>query len=233
MANVPNNPFFNNLPDFEQQAIEEKIRAHTPAAPTFSLEDMEIARTESYNKGHAEGLEQAKNSIEQKTEILVQSIVDNIQNFENNEIKRQADYINNAVNIAYKAAEKLLHTVLLDQKEALIKQALLDFMDEHTPKTELTLFVHPELEKSVSKYVTMLSPNISLKTDENFNNTQCRMEWVDGTFEFTPDTMVTNILNAINDKIIDDQAVVDETQKIDHNEEEEQKNDPLSEEDES
>ncbi len=222
--------FFNGLPDFEQQAIEEKIKARTPAEPTFSLEDMEQARKEAFNKGHADGLETAKESIEQKTEILVQSVIKNVHALENQEIIRQQDYINNAISIAYKASEKILHNLLGDQKETLLKNALNDFMHDHTPETTLTLFVHPTLEKPIQKHIKTLSPTITLKGDDNLDETQSRMEWVDGTFEFTPDKMVQSILDAIHGKINEGQPVVDETQKIDHNEGEEQISAPESEE---
>jgi flagellar biosynthesis/type III secretory pathway protein FliH len=222
--------FFSGLPDFEQQEIEEKIKARTPTEPTFSLEDMEQARKESFNKGHEEGLQTAKESIEQKTEILVQSVVKNVTTLENQEIARQQDYINNTISITYKASEKLLTSLLDDQKEALLKIALNDFMQDHTPKTTLTLFVHPTLEKPVQKHVKILSPNITLKSDDTLGETQSRMEWIDGAFDFTPDKMIQSILDTIHGKINEDQPVVDETQKIEHNEGEEQISAPESEE---
>jgi flagellar biosynthesis/type III secretory pathway protein FliH len=228
---IPNKHiFFNGLPDFEQQEIEEKIKSRTPAAPSFSLEDMETARQESFNKGHADGLQTAKNSIEQQTEILVQSIINDVSSFETQELKRQKRYINDAISIAYKATEKILTALLDDQKEILIKSALTDFMQDHTPKTTLSLYVHPTLEKSVQKYIKILSPTIDLKSDDTLGETQSRMEWIDGTFEFAPDKMVQSILDAIHGKMNDDQAIVDETQKIDHNKDETQISAPESEE---
>lgn len=233
MADTQNNIFFNGLPDFEQQEIEEKIKARTPAAPSFSLEDMEKARQESFNKGHADGLQTAKDSIEQKTEILVQSVIGNINTLETQELQRQQDYINNAISIAYKATERLLSALLDDQKETLLKNALQDFMHDHTPKVTLTLYVHPTLEKSIKKYIQILSPTIDLKTDDTLGETQSRMEWVDGTFEFTPDKMVQSILNTIHGKVNESNAVVDESKKIDHNNDETQILPPESEEPES
>jgi flagellar biosynthesis/type III secretory pathway protein FliH len=214
--------FFNSLPDFEQQAIEEKMRAHAPVAPSFSLEDMEQARKESFDKGQEKGLQMAKDAIEQKTEILVQSMIDNIQIFEKNEIVRQADYIDNAVSIAYRATRKLLKTVLDAEKDTLIKRAIHDFMDDHTSKTALTLYVHPSMVQSVEKYTAMMSSTMVVNGDTALQDTQCRMEWVDGTFEFKPEAMVEQILTVMrppNVETPDDNAVVDAPEKITHNNE--------------
>ena len=189
--------FFSNLPDFEKEAEEEKRLRNTPKAPTFSLDDMEQARQSSHEEGRLLGHEQAKNSIEQQTEILVRSLTDRIHALEINEEKRYEEAINNSLVVTLKALEKLLPTIINVHNDALLRKSLEDFFADHSTKATMTLYVHPAMKESVQKYAPMLSPKLHLDTDEKLSNHQSRLEWEDGVFEFKPDEMIDTILDII------------------------------------
>ena len=70
-----NKKFLFDLNNFDTYFEEEQKKK--PVEPTFSLQDMEDARVAAFEKGKAEGAQIAKDSIEQRTEILVQSLMSN------------------------------------------------------------------------------------------------------------------------------------------------------------
>jgi flagellar biosynthesis/type III secretory pathway protein FliH len=218
MAQNLDNIFFNGLPDFETEAAEEKRRARMPKEPTFSLKDMEQARAEARQKGYDEGLEAAKLSIEQKTEILIQSVVEDIESMKGEEENRYNASIQNAVSMAYQSIEIIIAPLLDQEKENLIQSALHDFFADHISKSKLALYVHPDMKDPVSKYITMLNPDIELKTDQNMHDTNAKIEWVDGVFDFQPDKLVQNILSVISSYNDTNTDTLDDHEKTPHNE---------------
>ena len=210
--------FYNSLPDFDIQAEEEKRLRAEPKKPTFSLEDMEDARKSSYDKGHADGLQIAKDSIEQKTEILVQSIIDKVRDLEKEEKTREERSIENSIAIASKSLHRLLPAIISDQKKILIQNALTDFFKDHIHRHNLTLFTHPDMIKPVEKYIAMLSADVLLQPDEKLSPTQLKLSWVDGSFEFKPDQMVDDILKIIGDHVPEPSQTLDDSTKNTHTE---------------
>ena len=211
--------FFNNLPDFEKEAEEEVRRRNMPKAPSFSLEDMEQARKDAFEKGREEGLQIAKDAIEQRTEILIHSLIDRIHDLEMAEDTRHAMAIDNSVSITYKAIEKLIPALLDKNKTALILHALDDFFRNHTNKHELTLFVHSSIQQAVEKHIQNLSKNIVIQTDNTMTDAQARMEWTNGSFEFKPDEMIAKILKIIEKHTDEPSESLDESAKTTHNDE--------------
>jgi len=219
--------FFSGLPDFEKEAEEEKRLRKMPKAPTFSLDDMEQARKNAHEEGRLLGHEQAKNSIEQQTEILVRSLVDHIDSLEKNEDRRYHEAINNSLVVTLKALEKLLPTIINVHNDALLKKTLEDFFADHSTRATMTLYVHPEMKDAVAKYCTMLSPNLKLEIDNALSHHQSRLEWEDGVFEFKPDEMIDTVLNIIKQYTDDETESLDEGPKNPHTvtKEEQQKSD--------
>lgn len=213
--------FFTNLPDFEKEAEEEKKRKRMPKAPSFSLDDMEDARKASYDKGHADGLQAAKDSIEQKTEILIQSLTGRIADLEQNEENRKNQSTENAVNITHKALSALLPTLINEHVSHLITESLDNFFKDQIPKSNMVLLVNPEMEKSVEKYLNTLGQNITLKTDDTIPPTQSKLTWDDGHYEFKPDIMVEQILHIIKQQLPNDaDDALDDSPKTPHNDDE-------------
>ena len=218
--NQNENKFFFDLHDFEKEATEEKDKRNnkTPPPPSFSLEDMEEARAVAFEKGKAHGLDLAKDSIEQQTELMVQSLGVTIQKLEAAESARHTDFLNHSVAMTYKALEKMLPSILDNTKEDLMKASLAEFFTVNTVKSEMTLYVHSSMIPSIKKHASSLSNNLIVTSDDKLTTSQARIEWGDGAFEFKPDTLMEQILQTIKGRIVEDQQILDETQKKTHNE---------------
>ncbi len=212
--------FFNSLPDFEKEAEEEKRLRKMPKSPSFSLDDMEDARKAAYDKGHEKGLQSAKDSIEQQTEILVQSLTNRIHDLEQAEIERHETSIINSVTITEKAIKRLLPELLDQNAHGLIKESLSRFFADHTPKSALTLSVHPDMVKPIEKHAHSLSPTMIVKGNESLSTVQAKLEWTDGQYDFKPDQMVTNILEVIQKQLPNNKDdSLDDSSKTPHNDE--------------
>jgi len=210
--------FFSGLPDFEAQAEEEKRLRKIPKAPSFSLEDMEQARKSAFEQGREEGFQQATQSIEQKTELLMQSVVGQINDLENQEQDRQDQYLENSIAISYQSLQKLLPAILIQEKGDLIINAIKTFLADNIPKGEMHLFVSPGMTKSVEKFIRQVSQSIMVKADKNMSDSQSRIEWVDGQFDYNPDMMIEEILAILSEKDGIEGKPLDESPKKPHNE---------------
>lgn len=211
--------FFNALPDFEKEAEAEMRRRNAPKAPSFSLEDMEEARKSSFAKGREEGLQIAKDAIEQRTEVLIHSLVDRINDLEKAEDLRHTNAIDNSIAIAFKAVTKLMPKILNDYKKPLILDALDNFFTDHINKHTLTLYTHPSMQDAVGRHVKNLSPSITIETDDTMTDDQVRLEWKDGSFEFKPDAMVDKIIAILKGHLHENSESLDESTKKTHNNE--------------
>ena len=217
MAKAREHKFFNNLPDFEKEAEEEKRIRQMPKSPSFSLDDMEEARKASYDKGHAEGLQNAKDSIEQQTEILIQSLTNRIHDLEQGEDRRHDLAVTNAIAIAQKSIQHLLPDLIERSGQQLILESLQKFFSDNTPKSNLTLLVHPDMIDSIGKHAQNLSPSMTIKGDELLSTVQARLEWADGTYEFKPDIMVKDILAIVNQYLPKTDDLLDDLAQTTHN----------------
>jgi flagellar biosynthesis/type III secretory pathway protein FliH len=212
------NKFLFDLHDFEKEAEEarEKRLNKNPPAPTFSLEDMEEARKQAHEAGREAGLQQAKDSLEQKTELLIQSLSGQIALFTENETQRHNDFIKNAVNISFQAIEKTLPAILDAEKLTLIQKALDNFFTGTIPKGSLTLLVHPDMREAVEKHAENLHSDLQVKEDSQIAPTDIRLEWQDGAYEFMPARLMEQILHIIQEHAPEDIAPLDDTPKTAH-----------------
>ena len=217
-----NKKFFFDLHDFQKEADQEKEKrkAKAPPPPSFSLEDMEAARHAALAKGKDEGIQMAKDSIEQQTELVVQSLADQIRTLETAEEQRYAAYLDQTVAISYKALEKILPGLLDVAKIDLMKQALNDFYMQTSTKGNLTLFIHPSMRDAMERHAKSLSATLSVEEDERMSPAQARIEWTNGAFEFTPDLLMEQILQTLQGRLSENDQILDDNQKNPHTDEE-------------
>jgi|GEM_PF-2666660 len=223
------NIFFSSLPDFETEAAEEKRLARLPKEPSFSLSDMEQARTDAQKKGYNDGLEAAKLTIEQRTELLVQSIVDDVSLFKGHDEERYDLFINQSIDVSFKTVKALVSPILNQEKETLIEASLRSFFEDHSTRATLTIYVHPDMKTPVEKYITMINPDLILKTDDTLDTTNCYIKWDDGEFRFEPDKMLQSILDIMQsyNNNADDVEPLDEASKKQHTDEKPMTNEDL------
>lgn len=216
-----NKKFLFDLNNFDVDYEEEKNKK--PKEPTFNLQDMEDARKAAFEQGKAEGLQTAKDGIEQRTEILVQSLAKSITSLETHEKERQEQFTQDALVIAYKTLAQIVPQILETTRSDNIKQFLSEFFLQTASKRNFCLFVHPEMIESVEPHAQHISSNLEIQGDSTLSPTQARIEWTHGTATFSPESIADKILLLIKENISDPTALeaelLDESEKNPHNEE--------------
>lgn len=214
-----NKKYLFDLNNFDEDA-EELKRKKEPPVPTFSLEDMESARRQSFDKGKEEGARIAKESIEQRTEILVQSIAQNLTALDAQEEKRNTRFVDDSVLMVYKALQASLPALMHEAAENEIKQALATFFAASNRAAQYKLFIHPDMKDAIGKYVSMLHSNLTLETDASLPATGARVEWAAGGADWAPEKAGQAVLDIIRPFIKDKSELLDDSAKKTHNKDE-------------
>jgi hypothetical protein len=212
-----NKKFLFDLNNFDIDLEAEKKKK--PKEPTFSLKDMEEARSAAFEKGKAEGIQIAKDSLEQRTEILVQSIAQNITVLEQAESQRQAAATQDALILVYKTLKSLIPSLWDIIAEDDIKRFLTDFFSKTVSKGEFQLFVNPSMTDAIKPHAQNILSTIIVSSDDTLALNAARIEWAKGHAAFTPEETAAKILKMIEDHITEKSELLDESQKKPHNEE--------------
>jgi hypothetical protein len=197
MVNDPENKkYFFDLHNFDVDAEAEKKKAKEPPEPTFSMKDMEQARNESYEKGKSDGMEAAKESIEKRTEVVVQSLAGQLQQLESQEQNRKYDYEQSSLVLVYKTLKKVFPSLFHETKEAEVQLFLQKFFQETQNKIGFNVTIHHDT----------MPPNAATIT------------WAKGSAHYDPEEMAQKLLDIIMDKIDDKAELLDDSSKTPHNE---------------
>lgn len=222
MASDPKNKkFLFDLHNFDEdeEAKKKEKKPAAPPPPSFSLEDMEAARKQSFEKGKEEGARIAKESIEQRVELLVQSLAQNFTALDAQEENRNKRFVDDSVLMVYKALQAALPTLLTEAAEIGIKDALTGFFaTAGRTSVQYKIFVHPDMSDAVKRYATQLHADLSVETDAALPVSGSRIEWASGMAEWSPDKTVTHILEIIRPFIKERSEILDDSTKKTHNE---------------
>lgn len=222
VSDPKNKKFLFDLHNFDEDEEAKNRQEKKPAAPpppTFSLDDMEMARKQAFEKGKEEGARIAKESIEQRTELLVQSLAQNFAVLDAQEEARNRRFVDDSVLIVYNALKASLPTLLAEAAESEIKAALAAFFASSSRSaTQYKVFVHADMQDAIAKYAPQLHPSLSIEIDNTLPVSGSRIEWASGLAEWSPEKTVAQILGIIRPFIKQGSEIVDDSTKKSHNE---------------
>lgn len=220
MAQDPKNKkYLFDLHNFDSDAEVNKKKGKEPPEPTFSIQDMDQARVDSYEKGKAEGLQAAKESIEQRTEVVIQSIASHLAQLEASEAIRQRAFEQDSLILIYKTLSKVFNPLFDESKSQLIENFLQSFFQNTQMRTGFVLTVHPDVEEAVKKHIQSLPIQIDLETNSNISPNAAQIDWKKGTALYNPEDMAQKLLGIIADKVEDKAELLDDEAKTPHNKE--------------
>ena len=213
-----NKKFLFDLHHFDKESEEAK-KKKAPPAPSFSLQDMESARAEAFEKGKVEGTQQAKDSMTQRTEIVVQSIAGQLSVLDKQDHERIQHITDNSIVLIYKALAKAFPNLLTATSSDQIKLFLSDFFNETRVKSGFIVSVHPDMKDAISPYIEQFHQNITVQGDSSLTPNAAKIEWEKGTAHFDPDLLAQKLLDMIGENVTNKAELLDEPQKKPHNEE--------------
>ena len=225
MTSDPHNKkFLFDLNNFDELSEEEE-RKKNPPAPTFSLADMEEARASAFEKGKSEGLQMAKDSIEQRMEIIVQSLAQNFATLENEESIRSDKLEKACFVIIYKALKSVFPALFVAVSKTEIENFITKFFDETATKSQYKLIVHSDLVDTITPIAKKIHPEIIVKGDDKTPLSSAHIEWTQGKATWNPQKTADDIM-AIIARYVDNPAeLLDESAKTTHNEDSNSDND--------
>lgn len=208
--------FLFDLNNFDEHFEAEKNKK--PPEPTFSLHDMEEARTAAFEKGKQEGAQIAKDSIEQRTEILAQSLAANINGLEQSEQKRREHYTQDMLSIVHKALKTMMPSLYKTAIAQEIEDFLRDFFRQTAPRSNFVLHVHPDMINQITPLAQKIHTDLVIAGDSALSPTTARIEWPYGCAQWNPDDMMHRILDIIAQQVSDPSLLLDESAKNQHTE---------------
>lgn len=161
----------------------------SPDDPVYTEEQLVVAKTQSFENGKAEGLQEAARSIAQETAQCLQKIITLLEKLILAEDRRELEQMAQTVRLTARVTAKLLpqfaQKYALDEIERVIVEAMEARRDE--PRIAITVpAAHLEkmkrdidalaLEKGYAGRVIVIA-------DDNLAPTDVRVEWADGGAE--------------------------------------------------
>ena len=185
----------------ERRAAEE---AAANVAPTFSVEELEAAKSEAYAKGRQEGMDDAMAGIEQQVARTLDAVFSRVPKvFEQHKAwtkEMETDAARLGLAVIGRLAPELVKDKELPEVEAVIREAF-GFLTEQ-PKVMIR--VSKDLEESLADKVELMASRVGyegqvvLVGDPELPVDDCRVSWQAGAVERSLDDIWGQI-----DQIVD------------------------------
>ena len=182
-------------PEGEEAAPPEEV----PPPPTFSEEDLEVARGQGFAEGKQEGIREAAAAIEQQIAATLALIGGRLPDLFAAQEKAAADLGRNGILVIRALARKVLPG--LAQRDALdeIEHLARLVLDRLRSDPKVVFRVDDGLREAVQKRVMDvagqkgLSGSIEVIADASVAAGDCRVEWSDGGAERRTDAILDEI----------------------------------------
>jgi flagellar assembly protein FliH len=171
------------------EEVEEETVDEEEVQPGYSEQQMEAAKSESFDAGRQQGADEASKTVEQETLNAVRAIVHNITELFGKQEQANSAMIKDGVGVATTIIQKLFpglnEAVRLDEISRLIEQTLLRLIEE----PRVVVRINPDLLETLGSRLDGLKAGagydgrIILKEDAGMDRGDCRMEWGDGSAE--------------------------------------------------
>lgn len=186
-----NNKFLFNLHNFDApgQAVEKVVEEDVyvePPPPSFSQEDIDIAKATAQANGFSEGLREERISREQKISDLLRDIADNFSSLFAAEKYRERQYEEEAVKLSYEvlniAVPALSSLVGKETLESVIRENL----KKQSEQSEIIIELNPDDTADIEKILSSLwkdpenAPRCKIIANEAIEAGACSLSWADG-----------------------------------------------------
>lgn len=191
------------------------------AAPAFTEEQLEFAKTQAYNQGRASGVQEAQKWQEEIMSVTLQEIGMLMEKLSQEEERREIEKSIAAVKLAMRITHKLLPRFA--QKYALeeIERVILESIEARRDEPRIAVIVPTEhldaLKGRIDAYTLEkgFAGKLILIGDDNLSASDCRVEWADGGAERLYERLFAQIENEFAKAIAGMNALRDETGNTD------------------
>lgn len=208
----PVKKFLFDRNDFDRKhAVEEK--------PTFSEEQLELARTQALEKGRIEGQKTTQAAQEQQIISLLEKCLVQFSFLVAAEEKRALEKYIDTVRLTMKIAHKLMPHFAQKYALAEIERVILDAADGRREEARIAVIVPTVHLDALKERVDRIaiekgfSGKIILLADDAMGATDCRVEWADGGAERFYERLYADIEGELTKAIAGIEAAIEENKQ--------------------
>jgi hypothetical protein len=210
-----------DLNDFDEEAIAKKKEEEENAPPTFSAEELDAARAEGFQKGKVSGIDEERASLNQQILNTLQALKPHITELLINEEHRNKRFVDDSIAISLDALKKVFPEIYKAAHLEALKTYLKTTLTEQQKLTRLIIFVHPDTEKDISKYIDETFPaldtekKILVKANPDLALGHAHIQWEHGGAIWTPLQLHDKILKDIATFLPPDYTAEEEIERAD------------------
>ncbi len=176
--------FFFDMNCFDDGYVEEVI-PEEPPPPVFSLQELDAAKKESYDRGRREALAEAQASREKHIADLVGTINKNFKTLFDAETARESRFEREAVLLAREIFRKLFPSLNARQGPNEVEEAIDAVLERRKDAPEIVIEVHPDYSEAIGKRLessasALHGARINVSGNAALGPGDCRMNWNDG-----------------------------------------------------
>jgi len=167
-------------PDEEEAAEPEVI------VPTFSEEEMQAAREESFAAGKAEGVSEAAEATERRIADLLEKLNQQFGGLFRAQEEADTAILENAIAVACGIVRKVFPALNDQGGLAEVERIVAVSLEKVLEEPEVTLSVNPDIEAALNQRLGTLvekagyKGTVKIVADESLDPGDCRLEWGGG-----------------------------------------------------
>lgn len=180
----------------EPQVVENVI--------TYTEEELKEALSQAEGVAYNKGLEEAKNSIEEKQNVLLEDIKNQLMTILASLDEKKSDLEVSSLNFAVSLVEKLMPTLEKSKAESEVKNFLAENFANFSSQETLSFSFNPDMLSHVSDSIRRLAEQndfegkISVHKDVSLGLSDCRVEWKSGGVERKVSSTIDKVKSLIN-----------------------------------
>lgn len=196
--------FFDNN-DFDEEAIARKKAALKNAPPTYTVEQLEAAKTDAYNAGVREGKTEALGAIEKQTADVTGQILAQIRLLVAGENERTAVFSDQSALLAAQIIARVFPSFARQAGEDEIISFVSQSVSSGLHSGEVFIRLNPErlapvlarAERDDELADLLKTGKLHLTADKTLGQNECTARWKQGGASWSADRIFTNIEAAL------------------------------------
>ena len=196
-------PFFfdSNIFDDDHQLSEEEIAAQ----PEFTKDEMAQAQKAAFEKGKKAGFKESEDGITNKMLGILQKIEQDISVLFSAEDKRNKIYEEEALHLTAKLFTKSFPRYMEEYGHEELKTLIITALSDNMTPEKISISLNKDLHEALSVFLKtqedILNKQISLKTDNELSDNDCRISWPGGGVICNRDATIEKIFDILNQSL--------------------------------
>ena len=187
---------------FEAEVEDEE--PELPPEPTFSEDEIALARAQGFAEGRTEGIAEMQTALDHRTAALVETMVEQLRKLDSAQAASARTAELRLLGLAGAITKKVVPPIICNAAQASVEEVIRECLPKLMDEPRVVIRVHPTLMDELRGKIDTLAAksgfagDLILLPDDDFSPADCLVEWADGGAEKS----VTNMWSDI-ERIID------------------------------